>query len=470
MNTVKKNFIYNLMYHILILIIPLITAPYISRIIGVNGVGVYSYTYSIVYYFMLLVILGLNNYGNRSIAKVRDDKNKLSKTFLSIYSFQIIMGIIMVVFFLIYLCCFAVDYKNIFLIDTLFIISAMFDINWFFFGMEKFKVTIIRNLIVKIMSLLLIFIFVRKPGDLWIYTLIMALTTLISQLLIWPYLLKEISIVKISKSDILKHIKPNLVLFLPIIAISIYKIMDKIMLGILTNIDEVGYYENAEKIVQLPTTIISTLGAVMLPRISNIISKNKIEEAKIYIGKSIYFVMFLSYAMMFGLIAIGKDFAPIFYGLSFEKTGTLIALLSITIPFLSFASVIRTHFLIPAEKDKIYVVSVFMGAIINLIMNIIFIPKYKSIGACFGTISAEAVVMIYQCLKSKEFLPISYYIKNTSIFLLKSIVMFIIIMQINHFSISNLEKIIIQILLGVFIYALLNYKYINSFRYKKLKR
>lgn len=238
-NSAKRNFIYNLIYQILILIIPLITAPYLSRVIGAEGVGIYSYTYSIVYYFMLLCLLGVNNYGNRSIAKVRDDKEKLSKTFWSIYFFQLLMGIVMLIMYFVYIFIFENKYKNIAIIQSLFIISAMLDISWFYFGLEEFKMTITRSTLIKIGNIILIFLFVKSSEDLWKYTLIMSGMTVLSQVLLWGFIKKRIHFVKINKEDILKHIKPNLILFIPVLAVSLYKIMDKIMLGKMTNVTEV---------------------------------------------------------------------------------------------------------------------------------------------------------------------------------------------------------------------------------------
>ena len=205
MNNPKKNFIYNLIYQILILIIPLITAPYLSRVVGADGVGTYSYTYSIVYYFMLLTLLGINNYGNRSIAKVRDDKRKLSKTFWSLYLFQLLMGVIMLIAYISYLYLFDVKYRNIAIIQTLFIISAMLDINWLFFGLEEFKKTITRSTFVKIGNVILIFLLVKTKNDLWKYTLIMSGMTCLSQLILWSFLRKRISFVKININRLLKN-------------------------------------------------------------------------------------------------------------------------------------------------------------------------------------------------------------------------------------------------------------------------
>lgn len=469
MGNPKKNFLYNIIYQVLILIIPLITAPYLARVVGADGVGIYSYTYSIVYYFMLLTLLGVNNYGNRTIAKVREDKEKTSKTFWSIYLLQLSMGIIMILAYIAYILFFDNSYKLYASIEVLFIVSAMLDINWFFFGMEEFKKTITRNTIVKIANVILIFLLVKSINDLWKYTLIMAGMTLFGQLILWSFLRNKINFVKISISDIKKHIKPNLVLFIPVIAISLYKMMDKIMLGSISNVTEVGYYENAEKIIGIPMTLITALGTVMLPRVSNLISKGSIEKVNDYISKSIKFVMFMSFAMCFGLIAIGYNFAPIYFGKSFQKTGVLIMMLAVTLPFLSFANVIRTQYLIPKEKDKVYIISVSLGAITNLIMNFIFIPIISSVGACIGTIAAEFVVMFYQAFSVRKELNILKYIKDITPFLSKTIVMLIIIYPLNLICMNNLLRLAAQIIVGIIIYSLLNIKYINSLiNYKKL--
>lgn len=468
-NQVKKNFLFNVTYQLLILIIPLITSPYLSRVIKSEGVGIYSYTYSIIYYYMLITMLGVNNYGNRSIAKVRDNKKELSKTFWSIYLLQLIMGTLMILLYLGYVMLFNNQYRTISLIQTLFIISATLDINWFFFGLEEFKKTITRNIFVKIGNALFVFLFVKNSNDVWKYALIMSGMTCLSQVILWGFLKKYVKFEKISIDDIRKHIKPNLMLFIPVIAVSLYKMMDKIMLGVMSSIVDVGFYENAEKIISIPLTLITALGTVMLPRMSNLTSKGDIRLIEIYINKSEKFVMFLSLAMCFGLIAVGYRFAPFFFGDAFQKTGLLIMCLATTLPFISFANVIRTQYLIPSEQDKIYIKSVFLGAFINLVMNLIFIPKFDSIGACFGTIAAEISVMFYQSFAIRKELPIKKYIINSIPFLIKSIVMLLVIYPFNYIEMNVLVRIIIQVSLGCLVYGLLNMKYILSIiNYKKI--
>ena len=460
MNKLRKNFFYNIIYQVLILILPLITVPYVARVLGADGVGIHSYTYSISYYFMLIAMLGLNNYGNRSIAKVRDNKDELSKTFWSIYLLQFIVSTLMVITYLIYIILFNIRYKQIAVIQIFYVISSIFDINWFFFGLEKFKITIIRNTIIKIISLVSIFLFVRNSDDLWVYTLILSGSTFLSQIILWPYIKKYVNFTKIKIIDILKHLKPCLILFIPVIAVSIYKIMDKIMLGNMASIVEVGYYENAVKIIDVPKGIITSLGTVMLPRMSNMIAKGEEEKIKMYIGKSLQVIMFLALPITMGLIAISDDFILIFLGNNFTKTGTLIKYLAISLIFLSWANVIRTQYLIPKERDKDYIISVILGAIVNLVMNIILIPRYASIGACYGTICAELIVMLYQTYKVKNELNISVYIKNIMIFVINSLIIFIIVDLLNYIPMSIYYRLILQVIIGIIIYIVLNFKYI----------
>ena len=462
MNSVKKNFIYNLIYQLILFVFPLITVPYISRVLGADGVGIYSYTYSVVYYFMIITLLGISNHGNRSIAKVRDDKEKLSKTFFSIYSIQLVSGILMTILYSLYMIFINNSFNDIAWIQIIYIISAIFDINWFFFGMEEFKITITRNTLVKIISLLLMFVFVKTPNDVWIYTLIMTLSTLISQLLLLPFLFKRINFVKISFNDVKKHIKPVLLLFIPVVAVSIYRVMDKIMLGIMKNVYEVGLYEQADKIIIVPIAIISTLGTVMLPRISNLLSNNKIEEVLKYIDKSITFIMFLAFPMCFGLIAVADSFVPLFLGNNFTGSIILVKYMSIVIIFASFANVLRTQYLIPYEKDKIYVISIILGAIINVICNLIFIPMYSSSGALIGTIAAEFIVMFYQAMAIRKELPIKKYLTNIIPFFVSSLLMYIIVYSINLLNINTRIKLVIQVVLGIVIYFAFNYNYIKS--------
>lgn len=449
----KKNFIYNLAYQILVMVLPLITTPYIARVIGPEGVGVQSYTYSVANYFVLFAVLGINNHGNRSIAMVRNDKEKLSRTFSSIYSVQFIMSIIMIVLYLMYVLFFIKDNKIIYIIQSIYILSALLDINWFFFGMEQFKLTVVRNAIVKLASVGSIFIIVKSAEDLYLYSLILALGSLVSQIVLWMYLKKYIRLVKVTKEEIIPQIKPILILFIPAIAISIYKIMDKIMLGSMTNMIEVGLFENTEKIINIPLGVISALGTVMLPKMSNIYANGNEESGKKYIGLSINFIVFISFGAIFGLIGVSPVLIPIFLGYKFINCVNIVSIMSISIIFLAWANVIRTQFLIPKKKDKIYITSTIIGASVNLLINFLLIGQYGAIGAAIGTVFSEGVVCLYQSIKVKTELDIKLYFRNSLFYILPGLIMCIVVRYLGSILGKSILTGIIQIIVGGTLYV-----------------
>ena len=395
-NSVKKNLAYNFAYQILAIVLPLITTPYISRVLGPTKVGEYSYSYAIAYYFVMITMLGLNNYGNRSIASVRDNKEELSKTFCSIYCMQLCTGIISLGAYIIY----GVFVSNITMtwITSLYVLSAVFDVNWFFFGMEQFKLTVTRNTFIKLFTTICIFVFVKRQEDVYLYALIMVLGILISQLILWQFLRKYVRFHRVAIKEVTKHIKPNLILFIPIIAVSLYKVMDKIMLGFMTTKTEVGLYESSERIIQIPMALIQSMGTVMLPKMTNLIAKKDEETTKNYFASSIMLVMFLAASMCFGIMGVARYFVPVYYGDGYQKCIELFQILLPSCVFLAFANVIRTQFLIPRKKDGIFISSVIIGAIVNIIINVLLIPKMQSIGAAIGTLVAEIVVCVFQTI------------------------------------------------------------------------
>lgn len=453
--SIKKNFIYNFAYQVLVIILPLITTPYISRVIGPEGIGIQSYTYSIANYFVLFAILGISNHGNRSIAMVRDNDEKLNRTFSSIYLVQFIMSIIMIILYLLYSIFVVNDNRIIFIIQSIYIVSSLLDINWFFFGMEEFKLTVVRNIIIKIASALSIFIFVKKSNDLYLYSLILALGNLISQIVLWVYLKRYVKFVKVTKEEILTQIKPILILFIPVISISIYKIMDKIMLGSMSNMIEVGYFENSEKIMNIPLGFITALGTVMLPKMSNLYANGNESEGKKYIGLSLDFIMFISFGSMFGLIGVSPVLVPIFLGDKFINCINIVSMISVTIIFLAWANVIRTQFLIPRKKDKIYIVSTGIGAVVNLLINFLLIKKYGAIGATIGTIFAEATVCVYQSIMVRKELNIKVYIKRSIFYIIPGSIMCIVIRLLEKLLGQSIITGIIQIIVGGSLYIIL---------------
>lgn len=455
----KKNFIYNLSYQILIIVIPLITTPYISRIIGAEGTGIQSYTYSIANYFVLFAMLGIKNHGNRSIAMNRDNRKNLSETFWGIYLIQCVMSLIMIAAYIIYILFFVNEYKIIFLIQLIYIISALLDINWFFFGIEQFKLTVIRNMIIKIISVISIFILVKSSRDLYIYSLILALSNLVSQVVLWRFIFKYVNFTPVKIKSVLQHVKPIMILFIPVIAISMYKMMDKIMLGSMSDIIQVGFYENSEKIINIPMGIITALATVMLPKMSNLQAKGDTKSGERYLFMSIEFVMFIGVGSMFGLIGVSSVLIPIFLGESFLPCINIVSLLSVTIFIIGWANVIRTQVLIPKSRDKVYIISTILGATLNLTINILLIRRFGAIGATIGTIVAEAGVAIYQSFVLRKELNIDKYLKRCIFYFIPGAIMCIVIKYIGSTLGISIFTGLIQIIVGGIIYVSISFIY-----------
>lgn len=450
MPSIKKNFIYNALYQILVLIIPLITTPYISRVLGAEGIGIYSYSYSIAQYYALFIMLGLNNYGNRTIARSRENKGALKQTFWSIYFMQFGLGLIVLAVYFSYAILFAKDHAAA-IIMGVYVISCCFDINWFFFGMEKFKLTTLRNTSIKILTTILIFLAIKEEKDVYKYCLIMAAGTLISQLALWPHVRKLCGFYKPTWSEICVHIKPNLVLFLSVIAVSLFKIMDKIMLGVMTDVEQVGFYESSERIISVPTALVTALGTVMLPRMSNLKETGEKTEKILY--KSIVFAMLLSSSMSFGIMAVSKTFVPLFYGPGYEVCIQLYLILLPSCLFFAFGNVIRTQYLLPNEYDIVYVKSAFLGAGINLVINLFLIPDFGAAGAAVGTLFAEAFVCLYQSFKVRKQIKIKKYILRSIPCVFSGAIMFMVVFNLNIAISNGFIKLLAEIFIGAIIYA-----------------
>lgn len=451
---IKRNFIYNIIYQILIMIVPLITAPYVSRVLGVDGVGTYSYTQTIANYFVLFSMLGMNNYGNRSIAQVNHNKIERSRRFWNIYGMQFIISSIIMLIYIVY-CLFIVkEYKQISLLQSIYIFSAILDINWFYFGMEKFKLTITRNAIVKIGTVLGVFIFVHDVEGLSMYTIVCSLSILISNLLLWIPLRKYICWKKPTFKDIFLNLKPLFILFIPVVAISLYKMMDKVMIGSYYYASEVGYYTNAEKLVNLPNNVIIALGVVMLPRMSNLVAQKDTENNNKYINLSLLFISFLAPLMAFGLAAIAPELSIAFYGQEFKICGSLISILAVTVIPASIGTVIRSQYLIPNNKDMLYIIAVVCGAAINFCANLLLIPRFGAIGAVYGTIIAETTVAIVEIIGTKNIINYGTFFMDLLIFSVIGSLMFALIRLLSETRLGEWNFIILSIILGGSVYCI----------------
>jgi len=391
MKSENKNFLLNVVYQGLTLVFPLVTVPYISRVLGVDNVGIYSYTYSIAYMFMLGGMLGINNYGTRSIARVRDDRAATSAEFASIYCLQVVLNLVAVGGYAVYVVVFGAAYRTIALVQLIHVLSICFDVNWFYFGLEQFKVTIARNLVVKVLSLLLIFVCVRSAGDLWVYALIMAGSTLVSQLYLFALLPRRIDPRRPPARAVLSHLRGVTALFVPVLAFAVYRVMDKTMIGALSSVTELGFFENAEKIINIPVAVITALGVVMLPRMAHILADPG-SDYQGTIRESMNLALMLGTSMGVGLVVVADDAAVVLFGPAFARSGLILRLLALTVVASAWANVVRTQYLIPRSRDAVYIASTIGAAGLNLGLNLLLIGRLGAVGACIGTIAAVRLI------------------------------------------------------------------------------
>lgn len=450
----KKNIIYQCLYEMLVIIAPLITAPIVARALGPECSGIYSYTYSIAGYFVLFCMLGIKNHGSRIIAEKSENQQDLNRAFSSVLTIHVIVSAVVFLLYIAYVFTISSeDYRLFALLQGLYVLSALFDISWFFIGIEQFKLTVTRNITIKLITIVLIIACVKTNADLWKYILIMSGGILISQVWLWAYLGRFVQFVKPEKKEVIHNIKPLLILFVPVIAVSLYKMMDKIMIGWYSK-PELGFYEYSEKIIAVPMSIIEAIGVVMLPRISKMLARGSVNESKSVIQLSLKYNMILAIAMAFGLAGISKEFAPAFFGTGYEACAILMTGLAFTIPFLSFANVLRKQYMIPMKMERAYIMAVFAGAIVNLICNMMLVPKMYSRGAMVGTILAEIVVCLMHMLSCRTDLPIKESIYKIIPYLWVGAIMYLTVRYIAIHLKASLIGVVIEIVVGAIVYII----------------
>lgn len=447
------NIIINLLYQLLAIVTPFMLTPYLTRILGSQGMGIYAYYYSIASYFGLFSMLGVTLYGNRTIAKTENKKER-TRVFYEIYSIQAFASCLVLAAYLIYTIAICKNLK-ISWIFAIQVLAYAFDINWFFFGIEEFKITVTRNSMIKIFSIIMVFCTVKNECDVEVYACITASLTLITNVFLFFNLKNRICKVSIDKLNIYRHLKSIFVFFIPVITVSIYNIMDKIMLGILSDMEEVGFYECSEKIKNLPMSFVTALGTVMLPRISNMFDKGESEKGHAYLEQSLNISMCIISPICFGIMAIVQEFVPLFYGKGFERCIDIYPFLLLSCLFLCFAQNIKTQYLIPENKEKIFIISTIVGAVSNLVLNLVFIPRYDSVGAAIGTLCAEISVWAFQCIKIYKDIPIKKYIINVIPYISASMIMYIFTKYVRSIFSNNLVNIIAKVIFGTILYFLI---------------
>lgn len=396
---ILKNYFYNILYQMFVVLTPLITVPYVTRTLGADVQGISIWTAGIVQWFVLFGILGVNIYGNKKIAEVREDKKLMSKTFLEIFVMQFFCMMISGIMYLFFVQTIKQEIRLYSYIQGIALISVAFDITWFFYGVEDFKKASIRNMFVKIFGIILIFSFVKSSDDLAIFILINTLSGVIGQIVMWFQLRQYITFQKITIQGIRQHIWTNIVLFIPQIATSVYTLLDVSMLGYLyRDFDHVAYYENSQRFIKMFLFFITSIGAVMLPRIANLNTKGDEEKAKInrYLQITMRMSLYLAIPMIVGIITLIPSFIGWFLDDSYQIVTQLVIFTTPIILFISISNVYGTQYMLPTGMTKEYTKSVLTGAVTNALLNLLLMPKFGAYGDIVASVISEFMVTLVQ--------------------------------------------------------------------------
>lgn len=449
LKSVKLNFIYLSLYKMLELLLPLVTSPLLSRRLGAEALGIYSYTYSIVSLFVVIAELGFYRYGLREIAKVRDNQKQLNQTYSNIFFTHIINALVILSLFIFSVFCFyQTSDKKFLLIQGILIFNNLIDNSFLYIGLENIKPIAIRDGMTKLIAFALIILLIKSPDDLMVYITLMALSATISKLISLLYSRKFVTFIKPEIKVCMTIYRPMLLLMIPALASVIYQSMDKIMIGWYYNETHVGYYDCASKAL-IPRNIITALGTVLCPSIANLYASNQKEIAKQKITYSFTVSMIMALSFMFGISAIAQDFAPWFWGKSFATCSPMLIGLSISIPIWTIGEVIRNQFLLPTGRDKEYTWVFVAGVITNAIVNSILIPQYGAMGAIIATTVAEIEMSLIQLYLVRKDLPLVKQLLTLWPYLLAGMFMLLTV-QLVHAMFINFYtvKILLEILSG----------------------
>lgn len=423
-----KNYIYQFIYQLMNIIFPILTLPYVSKVLGAENLGMYTYSFSIITYLVLISDLGIRNYGSRKVAYCRENKDELQKFFWELFLQKFYISMLVFLFSFIYF--FYTNKNEIFLIQIFYIIISFLDISWLYQGLEDFKKIMLRNLILKLFLLVLIFLFIKEKNDLLKYTKLMISVNLLGNLILWIKLPVFNIKLKFKNLKPFSHLKNSFIMFLPQVAITMYTTLDRIMLGSMCDKKYVTYYDISNKMIIISMVLITTAGSVFLPKISNLYSNNKYEEIKELIKKSINIFILIMFPLIFGILSVADDFIELLFGKTYIEVAFLMKVMSITIIFWTLNNITGSHILMPMGRENKITFSVFLGCFINLVLNYILIKKYNALGAVIATIITEGIVTIIQIYFSKDYFQVN--LKTVLKSLISAVIMFLMLKYINN--------------------------------------
>ncbi len=395
--SIKKNYIYNTSYQILVLIIPFITIPYISRTLTASSIGRFTFVNSILQYFTLFAGMGIAIFGQREISYYQDDRKERSRVFWELKFLSLINVTICMIIYLTLVNTYAHQNFKMYMIVSLHIITIVFEAGWFFAGMEEFGLLVSISFVLKILQTACIFIFIKAPNHIDRYAFNISFFWFLGSAIQCCFLPKYIDKPDIKNLRPFRNIKTIWSLFIPTIASSVYSILDTTMIGLFTDTSyENGYYELCMRVIRIILLTVTSLSNVMVPRIGYLFKKNDKEQIQRYMYLSYRFIWFIGVPLCLGLIAVSDNFVYWFFGEDSARIAELLKISSFLIVIIGINSITGGQYLIPTGRQNQYTLSIIIGATVNLCMNIFLIRYFYAYGAVVASVSAEGVIALVE--------------------------------------------------------------------------
>lgn len=405
-NSITKNALLNIIYTLSNILFPIITFPYITRVLSVNGVGQVYFYQSIATYATMIASLGIGTYGIRATAKVRNDREKLSRVVEELMIINLIMTTI-VVMVITLLSFFVEEFKSnyaLLWINCISIVSNVVGLNWLYSGLEQYEYITKRSLLFKGISILLMFLLVKKPDDYIAYAAITVFSTAGSNLLNMYNSRKFVSFKRYNSYNFGVHFKPMLILFSSLLAVSVYTNLDTIMLGFIKGSTEVGVFTVATKIKLLLLNLVNAISTALLPRLSFYVNEGKIDKYKLILRNASSIVLTIAIPTTIYFMFYAKESIYFISGSGYSSAVLPMQIIMPVLVISGFSNIVGNQVLIPNNLEKFFMYAVICGSIIDFVLNIILMPAIGSVGAAIATLFAEVAQMAIQTYCGREYL------------------------------------------------------------------
>ena len=448
------NILYNAVYQIFLVLVPLITVPYLSRILGPKTYGIYSNVNNIVQFLMIFCTLSVSYIGMRTISQIRafGSEQDLTKAFWGLWYFQAIAGFVTIVIVIAVTSFFKIKYGQYLLLMVPYLISAQVDISWFFQGLADFGRVVLKNTAVKLVSVILILLWVKNPGDLWKYMLIMSVSTMLGSFVFWFDIHRYVG-------GPVKHfyqyrvtVKAIITLLIPQIATQIYTSLDKPILGLFQNSTQVAFYDNSQRISNMVLGIVTSISLVIMPKMAGEGKK----EQRIVLKKSLEATVMLGTLFAVIIMANTKEFVPFFFGHKFIPMTPLMFFFTLTIIMIPTGGVFANQFALANHRDRDYAIPVIVGAFLEVILSYFLDQLYGATGAMIAILITEFIVLLLRLWIVRDGYDFKYSFREIpKYFIIAAIVLLVGLLLPQMFASAFLNMLCKSIIMFVLYIALM---------------